>query len=357
MPAANLTQPLVPVCDVLLNGQALTAAEKAHVTRVTVEEKLDAAGELTLEFFEPLENHKQPTWLDDLNRFALGSEIEIKMGYAGDLETLMVGDITHLQPSFAQSQFRLTVRSYDRRYRLQQDRKPPLSFLNQKASDIAAQIAQAVGLTPETTDSQSTYEYLLKTEKTDWKFLANLAQSIDYEVRVEGKKLIFRPAAYAESAVLTLSMAADLLEFTPRLSSARQVKEVIVRGWDPKEKKEVIGRAGLGDDQAGIGGQRSDGALSESTVGTAVPEVISPPVTSQAEADQRATALFNQRLLSLVTGEGSCFGRTDLRPGKVIKIEGVIQPFDGQYYVTRAKHIYSQQGGYRTTFDVERNAV
>jgi uncharacterized protein len=358
MPAANLTQPLAPVCDVLLNGQALTAAEKAHVTRVTVEEKLDAAGMLTLEFFEPLESRQQPTWLDDLNRFALGSEIEIKMGYADDLETLMVGDIMHLQPSFAQSQFRLTVRSYDRSYRLHQDRKPPLSFLKQKASDIAVQIAQAVKLTPETTDSQFTYEYLAKKpDQSDWKFLADLARSIDYEVRVEGKKLIFRPAAYAESAVLTLSMAADLLDFTPRLSLARQVKEVIVRGWDPKEKKAVIARAGPGEGQAAMDGQGSDGALSESTAGTAVPEVSSPPVTSQAEADQRATAMFNQHLLSLVTGEGSCFGRTDLRPGQVIKIEGVIQPFNGQYYVTRATHIFSQQGGYRTTFDVQRNAI
>lgn len=359
MPAANLTQPLVPVCDVLLNGQALTAAEKAHVTRVTVEEKLNVAGMLTLEFFEPLESRQQPTWLDDLNRFALGSEIEVKMGYAGDLETLMVGDIMNLQPSFAQSQFRLTIRSYDRSLLLRQDRKPPLSFLQQKASDIAAQIAQTVKLTPETTDSQFTYEYLAKKpeQKHDWDFLADLARSIDYEVQVEGKKLIFRPAAQAKSAALTLSMAADLLEFTPRLSSARQVKEVIVRGWDPKEKKEVIGRAGLGEDQAPTGGQGSDGALSASTAGTAVPEVSSPPVTSQAEADQRATALFNQRLLSLVTGEGSCFGRTDLRPGKMIQIEGVIQPFNGQYYVTRATHIFSQQGGYRTTFDVQRNAI
>jgi len=357
MPAADLRQPLVPAYDVLLNGQALTAAEKAHVTRVTIDESLDAARQATFEFFEPLERTQQPTWLDDLNRFALGSELEIKMGYAGALETLMFGDITRLEPSFAKSQFRLKVTGYDRRYRLQRGRKQPVSFLKQKASDVAAQIAQSVGLTAETTDSQSTHDYLMQANKTDWEFLSELARSIKYEVQVEGKKLIFRPAANNESAVLTLSMAADLLDFNPCLAAAGQVTEVIVRGWDPKEKKAVIGRAGLGQEEAPMGGQRSGGALIESAFGAAEDQWNSPPVTSQAEADQRALALFNERLLSLVTGTGSCFGRTDLRPGIVITIEGVIQPFDGQYYVTKAAHTYSQQGGYRTTFSVKRNTA
>ena len=356
MPAANLRQPLIPAWDVLLNGQALTAAEKAHVTRVAVNESLDAAGTVTLEFFEQLERSQQPTWLDNLSRFTPGGEIEIKMGYAGDIETLMLGDIMRLEPSFTSNQFRLTVIGFDRRHRLQRGRETQ-TFQQQKHSDIAAQIATKVGLTAETTDSQVTHDYVLQNNKTAWEFLSELAQSIKYEVLVEGKKLIFRPAANTDSAVLTLEMGADLLDFNPRLSVAGQVTEVVVRGWDPKEKKEVIGRAGLGEEEAPMGGERSGGVLVESALGTAVDQVTTPPVTSQAEADQRARALFNQRLLSQVVGNGSCFGRTDLRPGKVIGIAGVIQPFDGRYYVTQATQSYSQQSGYRTTFAVTRNAT
>ena len=74
---------------------------------------------------------------------------------------------------------------------------------------------------------------------------------------------------------MTLSIAADLLEFSPRLSSAGQVTEVIVRGWDPKEKKEVIGRAGLGDEETRMGGQQSGDALADSAFGAAPePELV-----------------------------------------------------------------------------------
>ena len=175
MAVANLSHPLVPVCDVLINGQLWTAEEKAHITRVTVEESLDKAGELTLEFFEPFEYNQQPTWLDDLKRFALGGEVEIKMGYAGDLETLMVGDIIRLEPSFSNSQFSLTSQVMTAAT-LAARSQDTLPFMQQKASDIAAQIAQDARLTAETTDSQVIHDYLLQDNKSDWEFLSKLAQ-------------------------------------------------------------------------------------------------------------------------------------------------------------------------------------
>ena len=81
------------------------------------------------------------------------------------------------------------------------------------------------------------------------------------------------------------------------------------------------------------------------------------PVSTQAEADQLAKARFNHRILELVEGEGVCWGRTDLRAGKVIKIDGVGKRFSGQYYVTAAIHCYTSQQGYLTRFTVRRNAV
>ena len=49
----------------------------------------------------------------------------------------------------------------------------------------------------------------------------------------------------------------------------------------------------------------------------------------QAEADQIAKARLNEMALELITGHGLCLGRTDLRAGKVIKIDGVGKRFSG----------------------------
>lgn len=56
-------------------------------------------------------------------------------------------------------------------------------------------------------------------------------------------------------------------------------------------------------------------------------------------------------------GEGVCDGRTDLRAGTVVKIEGLGERFSGLYYVTSTTHSYTLKYGYRMAFTVRRNAT
>src|SRR3954454_9476406 len=46
-----------------------------------------------------------------------------------------------------------------------------------------------------------------------------------------------------EKSFYTRDQTDRLLEFQPRLSSANQLSEVLVRGYDPVKKKEIVGRA------------------------------------------------------------------------------------------------------------------
>jgi phage protein D len=148
----------------------------------------------------------------------------------------------------------------------------------------------------------------------------------------------------------------DLLEFYPRLSSAGQVSGVTVRSASLKEKEELVGQASAGDAVSTMGGQQSGAVLVEGAFGAAIEVLSTHPVATQAEADQLARARLNHLVLNLISGEGVCYGRTDLRAGKVIKIEGVGQRFSGQYYVTAAVHRYAPQDAYHTHFTVRRNA-
>jgi uncharacterized protein len=173
---------------------------------------------------------------------------------------------------------------------------------------------------------------------------------------VQDKTLIFRPIANAQSSILTLALDRDLLEFYPRLSMAAQVSETIVRGWNVKEKTAFVGRANKSDVNGTMGGQITGAAIVASKFGATVGLSQHQPVASQAEADRIAHAKLNRSALELITGEGICWGRTDLRPGKVITIDGIGKRFSGQYYVTTAIHRYTSADGYQTRFTVRRNA-
>jgi phage protein D len=357
MPILKARHPLVPEFDVLINGARIAAEVKAHVVGVTVDEHVNWPSMFALELTgaETLANATR--WLDDAKLFAVGNEVEIKLGYMGRLESLLKGELTSLEPEFhAQRLPTLTVRGYDRRHRLQRGRKTK-SFVQLKDSDIASQIADQAGLDKKVVDSEVIHDYVLQANQTDLDFLQARAERIQYEVVVSDKTLHFRPVANAESEVLTVKLYDDVLEFYPRLSSVGQVSETAVRGWNLKDKKEIVGAAKAGDENTKMGGKKSGAALVAGAFGAAVAQFTDWPVSTQPEADQIAKAQLNRHVLALIEGEGVCSGRADLRAGRVIKIEGAGERFSGQYYVVAVEHRYHPQHSYRTHFTVRRNAA
>jgi Bacteriophage probable baseplate hub protein len=356
MPVADTRHPLVPAFEVSINSTPLPSDARAHVTEVGVDLSVEYPSMFTLKLVSSVELDEEVPWIDDQDLFSLGNVVEIKLGYVDDLETLLIGEITALEPEFAMNRRpSLTVRGYDRRHRLLRGSKTR-TFLTQKDSEIASKIASEASLTAQAEDSGTVHDYVLQANQTDLDFLCQRASRIQYEVVVEDKTLFFRPVGNAQSEVLTISMNDDLLEFSPRLSSAGQATEVSVLGWSPKDKEDLVGQSKAGDEVSTMGGQSSGAALAKEAFGAAVELLGAYPVATQAEADQLAKARLNQLVLELISGDGVCYGRTDLRSGEVIKIEGVGTRFSGQYYVTSAVHSYSSQDGYKTRFTVRRNA-
>lgn len=356
MSAPDFTHPLVPNFDVLINGTAIDALARGHVSRITVDHSAELPSMFTLEMVDSIGLNQVTTWIDDENFFTIGNSVDVQLGYSDKVESLIQGEITGIEPEFRSGETKLTVRGYDGRHRLQRGRQTR-TFLQQKDSDIASRIANEAGLTPQVEDSGTTHDYVFQPNQTDLDFLQDRARLINYEVVVEEKKLFFRPVNNAQSEIMTLSLADVLLEFYPRLVSGGQVSEVTLRGWSPKDRKELVGRAKVGDEASTMGGQSSGGEISDAAFGTAVELISDQPVLSQTEADQIAKAKLNALSLKLITGDGVCWGRTDLRSGTVIKIDGVGDRFSGQYYVTSALHYFEPRRGYRTHFSVQRSGA
>jgi phage protein D len=78
-------------------------------------------------------------------------------------------------------------------------------------------------------------------------------------------------------------------------------------------------------------------------------------LTSNAEAKALALAHLEKRSLDFITGHGSCIGMPELVARIVVNLQGLGKRFSGNYYVTSATHTIDA-GGYRTEFDVKRNA-
>ena len=343
--------------EVRINGSPLPTEAKSDVRALAVFEDLGAPGMFTLQLYNWDMNQLKVTWVDE-PLFAEGNEVRIRLGYLdGELAELMVGEITGLEPEFtSEAPFSLTVRGFDRRHRLLRGRRTR-SFVGMKDSDIARQVAGDAGLSAKVQDSRVKLDYVLQHNQTDLGFLQERAQRIGYEVVVQDKTLHFRRQRSDQKQALTLLLDEDIVEFYPRSTTLTQVGQVAVRGWNSQEKKAIVGQAGAGQEATRMGGSASGPQAANKAFGKASSAGVNRPLFSQAEADQIALGRFNDMAMAYVGGEGVCHGRTDLRAGAVVRIEGLGQRFSGLYYVTSATHTLSARLGYRTAFTVRRNAT
>ena len=353
------TASLTPQLEVKVNNILWTqshSAIKADLISAVVTEDMEAPGmfAITLKTRDLLSG--EYTWVDD-SLFAVGNTIEIRMGDGIQIDTLMVGEITGLEPEYEQNQVpTLVVRGYDLRHRLMRGQKTR-SFTKMKDSAIASQIASDLRLGSQVKPTQVELDYVLQHNQTDLEFLQSRAKRIGYEVSIKRKVLYFQPHDNTTSKVLTLTYGKNLLSFSPRLSAMNQNNAVEVRGWDVKQKKSTIGKAEAKELSLSGSDKISGLQSSKKVFGQASRVIVTEPMASVMEAKQVAKGQLESMALAYITGQATCLGNPKVRAGQVLEILGVGQRFGGSYYVTAVTHIYERQGGYRTEFEVRRNAT
>lgn len=345
-----------PAFKVEINGADLAADVSKNIMEVSVVHELNTLDSFSLTIANPYPTMRW-THTSDAELLKEGNAITIDIGYVDDLHSMLDGEITKISPTFPESGTpTLRVEGHSRLHRLQSSRRTR-TFQDVTDKEIAEKIAQDLGLTPEAEETKTKHPYVIQYNQTNLDFLNERARYINFEVLVEGTTLIFRKAKQDQSKTYALVWGQTLKSFNPTLNTLQQVNEVIVRGYDPKAKKEIVGRAGAGDEETTMGGAQTGAQVAAQAFGSQREEVrVATPVASQEEADQIARAIYNQRALELVTGSGSCIGLPDVRAGRVIELQGLGPRFSGLYYILQSTHSLSS-GGYLTTFSVKRNSV
>jgi phage protein D len=344
-----------PERRILINGAALPAELDADVLAVTVGQYIEGGDRFEVVVNALGSEDRQLRWIDT-DHTQPGNQVAIELGFTGQLERVLVGEITALRVSYSSDQAaQLHIQGFDRLHRLRRGRRTR-AYHEVKDSQVAEQIAADLGLEPEVTDSIIVHPYLLQNSMPDIDFLLQRARRIRYEVVVSDRTLGFRPAANHLAQAVTLEYMRDLKWFNVRLSTARQVSEVAVRAWSRGSKEAILGRARVGAETTLMNGAESGPRLAESAFGASADAIVDTPLETQSEADQIAEAMYNEMALELITGEGETAGEPTLRAGATIELRGLGERFSGLYYVVKAEHRFAPDIGYITRFDVQRNS-
>jgi phage protein D/phage baseplate assembly protein gpV len=281
----------------------------------------------------------------------VGGKLTVKVNIATSSSptTLIEAEITALELEFDSGGTFTVIRGYDPAHRLFRDRRT-VSFVQMTASDIATQVAKKAGLKVGKVDSTSTvFPFVSQAGQTDWEILTQLARDAGMDLTVRNGSFSFSaPAAAGTPAVL--KFGEELVRFRSILTSAQQVSEVEVRGWNVAEKTALVGTAPAKTSTVELPTVKPTDMAS--AFGN--PRYVSTdvPYRTQNEVDQAAKALADEKASAFAEFEGVARGNPDLRAGGKVSLEGLGAPFEGTYTITAAKHRFDPTTGYTTSITV-----
>jgi phage protein D len=334
------------------------------ISQIEVDMMLGAASRFTFTVTNTY-SHKQRAFktgrgADVFDLLKFGSEIEVCLGYgdAKSTPTAVQGMITEITTSFPDGAApELSVAGYDHGFPLTVG-KNTRNWTKARDSEAVKEIASFNNLNARIVTTKEQHKQIEQNQESDWEFMKKLAERNHFELFVdEGKTLHFAPPNDKATAIVRLAYGEGLLSFKPEANLAGQISQVEVYGWDPKTKKQFIGRASAGE-ESGLSGQSAGQKLNTFVRDPKKRPTLRlrQPVFSQAEADQRAKAALNERAKQFLTGEGETIGLPDIRPDRNVQLDRLGAPFSKTYYIQQATHKIDTSG-YRTRFKVKETGL
>lgn len=361
-----MTRYYAPQFSVTVNGSELAADISQNVQQITVVRNVDSSNDTCTLTIANAAPEMRWTHTDDARLFWIGSEILVAMGYVDDLKEVMVGVITKVSATFPNSGMpTIGVTASSKVQKLNGDQKTR-TFAGKTVKEIVEEIGKDAGLDVQADDPGITYDYKIQPNQTDFQFLRAIADFLHYELLVVDDTLYFRKAKESDDEVYTFVWSPTgvysapentlpLRSFDPSADALKQqYTQTQTRGYDPKTKQPIIGRASSGD-VSKMGGSQGGGESRQSALGSHEKTDVTTHVSSQAAAEDHSNATQAKSGQNFVVGKAHSIGVPDLKPGVVVYLEG-LGLFSGRYYVGSVTHTIGANG-YTTDFDAQRNST
>jgi len=336
-----------PRFDVEIEGKKLDANISKEIIDLTVKEErnVGASFELTLhdEFDIKTQTFK---WIDD-SRFYVGNKITIKIGYGSNLDTMIKGIITGLEPNFFASETpTLKISGQDLMYCYMKTPKPEETFHEKTYSDIVCSIAQKAGLDCVVDETGKCENFIRKdNDVTYYKFLNDLKKKVKFNFDIKGRTIYFVKSE-EKKEILTLELGKDIISFSPTMNTTGLLAKVKVRGHNSQDpNSSFIGEAEAESELLSLLNKMCSNALPDKVITSNV-------VDSKEQADKIAKAEMIKASETFITGKVRCIGLPQIKPSVFIKLDKMGKRFNGKYEVTATTHTINESG-YTTEISVK----
>jgi phage protein D len=302
-----------------------------------------------------------------------GKEVVLRMGYGGELVTMLKGHFTTMEPSFADGSATMVVTGLNVLHQLRR-KQYTTTWTGKCDSEIADDIGKRtdqgrkrfplpIVIDPQSLGNEKPIPLVTQRNTYDIDFLFQRARTRGYVVFIQEedkatgrpRQLYFGPSQSGTAPGLRdvsfeLKWGASIMEFKPKITTANQVSSVTVRGWH-RTRRQPISRTVTLDDARLTVNRDLHRILNACQAREEL--VVDEPIFTNCEARERAIAILLDQTKQIVPADVKVVGLPDLRAGQVVNITNLGARLSGRYFVTNTTHTIDDNG-YITSFSCRR---
>ncbi len=316
---------------ILIEEAEISAAY--HLKNISVEKEINRIPFAQLVFIDG-EAASQDFALSNEDLFIPGKKIEIKAGYHNDEETIFKGIVIKHSIKIRENNSVLMVECRDEAVKMTLGRKSNF-FYESKDSDIIEEIIGKYPLESDVEATSFTNKEMVQYRTSDWDFIMTRAQLNGKICTVDDGKIKISKPDLSQQEITNVAFGSSLLDFDAEIDARNQFNAITAYGWNPSEQEIVEAEAT--DPGISLNGNLSVSDLAE-TINLENLELKHGGNYNSAQLQNwsDAKSLFQQ--LSKTRGRVKFQGISTVKPGTILKLEGVGDRFNGKIFISAVRH-------------------
>lgn len=324
------------VCSIslLIGGDEVSG--EFNVISASVSHELNRVPAASVQLLDG-EASKQTFAASDTDHFVPGQEIEIRLGYRGETETVFTGIIVKHRVRVRRNGTLLSLECRDKAVRMTSGLKSRY-YLDTTDGDLLDDLLGQYELDRDVATTKPSLKEVVQYHSTDWDFLVCRAEANGHVVAVRDGKVTVGPPATGSQPVVTAQFGATVLELDAEIDARWQVPGVKATAWSAVDQQLLEAEAA--EPSVPASGNLSSAALAD-VIGGDLHLLRHAGPLSEPELQAWADGSLLKDRLAKVRGRVCFQGFAGVTAGDVVEVTGIGQRFAGPQYAAGVRHTFA----------------
>lgn len=303
------------------------------VLSMTIRKELNRIATARITFYEgtPSDQNFQ---ISNSAFFVPGKKIQINAGYHSDNQLIFKGIIIRHSVKVRNGKSSLVVECKDETVKMTVGRKSKF-FYDSTDSDVFDELIGAYGLEKKVEKTNYQHEKLVQFNASDWDFLVSRAQASGMVCSTDNGKLIIGKPDPTQDPIETVAYGMSIMEFDAEIDARNQFSKITAYSWNQADQE--ISKIEANSQPVKTSGNLDSEQLAK-VIGLKDLELKSGGNMNETEAQDWANSKMLFQQMAKVRGRVRFQGIDKVKPGMVLKLEGISDRFNGNIYVSGVQH-------------------